>query len=243
MTSNELDVKSVRVSFGPVVALADVDLTVAGGVTAIIGPNGSGKTTLLNAVSGLVPIAAGAIYLNGRPIHSLPVRRRALLRIGRTFQTSRILEWSNLRENVAIGDFGSPLHGNLAKSLMQWPAKTKLAEEALGRVGLEGRGEERASVLSFGERKLLELARLSVSKPDVVLLDEPVSGLHASTKTLVRTIVSEMSAAGATVLFVEHDHEFVRSVARRVVSFSKGRVVADGGLDVLDDAAALFAGG
>jgi len=234
MSGRTIELKNVAVRLGGVDALLDVSAAFDVGVVAIIGPNGSGKTTVLNVLSGLVRLSRGSASILGKNLSTIPAHQIARMGIARTFQTSRILEWTDIRENVAAALSRTDLGGN-------GPSEAyRLAEASLTAVGLESLAGVRASTLSFGERKLVELARVHVRKPFIALLDEPVSGLHPSKFPIVADVISQVAARGGLVILVEHDYEFVREVAGQVVALSAGRLVGSGApAEVLNDRAVL----
>jgi ABC-type branched-subunit amino acid transport system ATPase component len=222
------------VRFGRVDALSDVNFAFETGVVGIIGPNGSGKTTALNVLSGLVRLSRGTASVVGRDLSTMRANQVAHLGVARTFQTSRILEWTNVRENVAVAlsaEFGAP---NLRRNGLS--EADDLAEASLAAVGLASLANTRASTLSYGERKLVELARVHARRPLIALLDEPVSGLHPSNFPIVADVIRQVAARGGLVILVEHNHEFVGEVAGQVVALSAGRLTGLGApADVLSN--------
>ncbi|MFB3818604.1 MAG: ABC transporter ATP-binding protein [Candidatus Methylomirabilales bacterium] len=221
--------------FGGLPALEDVGLAVRQGqVTAIIGPNGAGKTTLLNCLTGLLRPDRGSACFAGTELVGLPAHRIARLGIARTFQNLRLFGRLSVLDNVLCGLSGeagdSFLHAFLrTPSLRHRERGLRLAAlDALDAVGLADRAAWPAGALAYGDRKRLELARAFVSRPRLVLLDEPVAGLNADETERVGALIAERRRAGATMLLVEHDMDLVMSVSDRVVVLDGGRRIAEG---------------
>ena len=197
----------------------------------VIGPNGAGKTTLLDVISGKVQPAAGRVIFGK---HTDLIGRReneiASLGIGRKFQTPSIFENLSVRENLELS-LARPSKGVLAtlRSRLSGEQQARI-EETLERIGLEGRGGERAGGLSHGEKQWLEIGMVIVQQAELLLVDEPVAGMTdeetARTAELLQAIARDRA-----VLVIEHDMEFVRSLARRVTVLHEGRVLCEGSVD------------
>jgi branched-chain amino acid transport system ATP-binding protein len=236
--SPRLELSSVSVHFGGLAAVSDVSFAVAAGVvTAVVGPNGAGKTTLLNVVSGVTMATAGEVHICGRPTTRVAAFRRARLGVGRTFQTPVLVEGATVVENVMLGvaphgfDHLAALTG---LSTRRDRALRESAAEALETVGLRARADERASRLSHGQRKMVELCRALVGRPNLLLLDEPASGLHDEEVEQTARLVADYAAtSGGSVLMVEHHMGLVRRVAHDVVVLDFGEVIAHGIPDVV----------
>ena len=199
-----LETLDVTVRFGGVTALDAVTVTAEEGtVTGLIGPNGAGKTTLFNVVTGLQPADAGRILVAGRDVTSLPVHQRARLGIARTFQRLELFGSLTVRENVtAAGQIRrlwsrqrSDVHGE--------------AEAILERVGLLELADEPAHTLPTGLARLTELARALATRPRLLLLDEPGSGLDQAESEAFGRLLASLAAEGTGVLLVEHDMDLV----------------------------------
>jgi len=188
---------------------------------AVTGANGSGKTTLFNVITGYERTDEGEVYLNDRKITNLPPDKVFALGIGRTFQLTRIFASLTVLENMLVA---SPTGGAAAR---------KRAMEQLEFVGIAGHHAALAGTLSYGQRKLLELAYVLVSDPAVILLDEPAGGVNLSLVNHIADRIRELNAAGKTFLIVEHNMEFVMGLCDRVTVLDSGAVVAAGPPDIV----------
>jgi len=197
----------------------------------VIGPNGAGKTTLLDVVSGKVQPAAGRVIFGK---HTDLVGRReneiAGLGIGRKFQTPSIFANLSVRENLELS-LARPSKGVMAtlRARLDGGQRDRI-DETLDTIGLAGRGEQRAGGLSHGEKQWLEIGMVIVQQAELLLVDEPVAGMTdeetARTADLLQSIARERA-----VLVIEHDMEFVRSLARKVTVLHEGRVLCEGSVD------------
>ena len=207
--------------------VADVSLEVrAGELVGIIGPNGAGKTTLFNLLSGLLQPTAGRIELRGQDITGAAPFRRTRAGIGRTFQVSSVFPLLSVRENVRLAA-DAELGGTMRIWRRARAIGAERAAQALERVGLAGRGDWAAGLLSHGDKRKLELAMLLAGKPDVILLDEPMAGVSAEdVDDLVELIRSVHREEGKTVLMVEHRMEVVIGLAERIAVMHHGALLA-----------------
>ncbi len=233
--SNLLQVSKLRKEFGGVVALHNVSFEVMRGeVFAIIGPNGAGKTTLFNLISGALPATAGDVYFKGRRLNLLSPHQIAAQGIARTFQTVQTFSQLTVLENVMVGR-----HLKLSYSL--WHAALRLprarAEEQrvradalayLEMVGLSERADEAAAALSFGQQRILEVARALALEPELILLDEPGAGLTQNEVAELDRLIQRLRERGITILLVEHNMELVMGIADRVIVLDYGRKIAEG---------------
>ncbi len=230
-----LTVRGASKRFGQVVALDGVDFDVRGGeIHGLVGANGSGKTSLLNVISGLSPLDGGRYLLRGEDVTRRPAAAIARQGLGRTFQTPRVFQsysvWNNLR--------------------MGLDARATAPDAALARAleGLrEAHGEESPALLSHGQRRILEVVRVVLRDPSIVLFDEPAAGLSSQEReefaALVRLLARKL---GKAVVLVEHDLDLVWGIADRITVLETGRVVASGlPADLARDPAVqhLFVGG
>jgi neutral amino acid transport system ATP-binding protein len=212
-----LRTEGVHKSYGGVRALDDCTLEVGQGELAgLIGPNGSGKTTLFNVITGYARADAGEVYLAGRRITNTAPDKVFALGIGRTFQLTRIFASLTVMENMIVASRHRPA------------AARKRAMEQLEFFGLAGHHAALAGTLSYGQRKLLELAYILVAEPAIVLLDEPAGGVNLSLVNQISGRIRELNAAGVTFLIVEHNMEFVMGLCDRVTVLDSGTVVAAG---------------
>jgi branched-chain amino acid transport system ATP-binding protein len=222
-----LATRNLGLDIGGARIVADVSLEVrAGELVGIIGPNGAGKTTLFNLLSGLLRPTAGTIELHGQDITDAAPFRRTRAGLGRTFQVSSVFPLLSVRENVRLAA-DAELGGTMRIWRRARVVGTERAEAALERVGLGGRGDWAAGLLSHGDKRKLELAMLLAGKPDVIMLDEPMAGVSAEdVDDLVQLIRAVHREEGKTVLMVEHRMEVVIGLAERIAVMHHGALLA-----------------
>ncbi len=236
---SHLVVRDVAIAFGGVVALDGVDLDVgAGEIRGVIGPNGAGKTTLLNVICGINPPDRGEISLDGVPLVGLRPSAIAAHGLGRTFQATQLFRGMTVLENVMTGLHGRLDEGVLAaafqsRRLREVEARAAArAREVLAFVGMEKFEERLATELSFGQQRVVEIARALISEPRALLLDEPAVGLSLNriveVDALMRRIRDER---GVSILLIEHVIRLVMDVSDRITVLSYGRKIAEGSPD------------
>ena len=233
--AGELRIDRVTKRFGGNVVLKEASLAAAAGaVTALIGPNGAGKSTLANIVSGFTPATSGGVTLDGRDIIGLPIRQRAALGLGRTFQNLEVFVGLTVEENVMMGAYQSGRSGYLSAMLGHRGVRREErrmrdhARSLLDDWGLGGVAHRLVEELSFGEAKLVELARVLAMDPEVVIMDEPAAGLPPSAAKDVGANIARLSQEGITVLLIEHNMQLVMGVADHLVVLDHGEVIAEG---------------
>ena len=232
--SPALVARRVGLSFAGLRALDALDFEIpAGGTSAVIGPNGAGKTTLFNCVSGLYRYE-GELILEGRSLGRLRPHQRAQLGIARTFQTPALLDGESALQNVALGAVAHSRVGVL-DSMLSTPRRRREERETLeqafavlDRFGIAGLAGRPVAGLAHGDRRRVEVARALMSRPSLLMLDEPAAGLGAEEAQDLLAEVEAHAGAATTVLLVEHDVALVMSVARRVVVLDSGRLLAVG---------------
>jgi branched-chain amino acid transport system ATP-binding protein len=230
-----LKVENATKAFGGLVAVDGVDFEVPmHGVTAVIGPNGAGKTTLFNLISGVLPPTAGRIVFEGADVTALPPHERAARGLVRTFQLVKLFADLTAAENVAVGSHLKS-RGGLFSALARTPAmrrmEAEIAEKSralLDLVGLASIADARASTLSYGRQRLLEVARALAAEPRLLLLDEPAAGLDAEESARLSAVIRKIADAGTSVLLIEHDMKLVMNTADEVVVVDFGRKIAQG---------------
>jgi branched-chain amino acid transport system ATP-binding protein len=218
-----LSVENVKRRFGGILALDDVSLDLdEGSIVGLIGPNGAGKTTLFNVVTRLYRPDGGSVRFDGQDLLRLPAYRIVGLGIARTFQNVALFHLMTVLENVLVG--GHPRFG--------WRGEREAREEALAALdylGLSAFAARPAAGLPFGTLKRIEVARALVSRPRLLLLDEPAGGLNheevAELATLIRRVREDYDL---TILLVEHHMNLVMSVSERVHVLNFGRKIAEG---------------
>jgi len=217
-----LRTEGVQKSFGGVHALDTCTIEVSEGTVAgLIGPNGSGKTTLFNVITGYAKADAGEVYLADRRITNIAPDKVFALGIGRTFQLTRIFPSLTVMENMLVASQHSR------------SGARQRAMEQLEFVGIAGYHASLAGTLSYGQRKLLELAYVLVADPAIILLDEPAGGVNLSLVNHIAARIRELNAAGKTFLIVEHNMEFVMGLCEQVTVLDSGTVVAAGPPDIV----------
>ena len=230
-----LKLEGITQRFGGLVALDNVTLTVrADGIGAIIGPNGAGKTTLFNVITGFQKPNAGRVDFDGKDITGMAPNAIASAGIVRTFQLVQIFSEVSALRNVVIGHH-QRTRGGLWTALARPPWSIQQANETRDRsadllefVGLGGRADIPAGALTYGEKRLLEIARALATGPRLLLLDEPAAGLNPVETGHLAQTVRRIVERGITVLLIEHDMKFVMQLAERVFVLDFGRVIAEG---------------
>lgn len=222
--------------FGELTAVDDVDLRVpAGELRAIIGPNGAGKTTLFNTVTGALDATRGRVFLGGEEITDLPQERRPHEGIARSFQSNQLFTDETVVENVRIvvqtargGTFSLDLFGN-GRAVGR-----DRAVELLDRVGLRDELSTKAKNLSHGDQRRLGIAMALATDPEVLLLDEPTSGMSPSATAQTAQLIEEIQRdLDLTVLLIEHDMDVVLSISDRISVLNQGAVIATGTPDAV----------
>lgn len=225
--SDALRVKGLVKEFGGVRAVDGLTLEVPKGkITGLIGPNGSGKTTLANVLTGLYPIDGGSVTVGERELKKLKPYGVLKLGITRTFQGVRLFEQISVLDNVLVVVTQRSVWGALFERHRLEHAEQ--ARRVLERVGLWGKRDAKASELSYGQRKLLEIARALATDAGVTLFDEPYAGLFPEMVKLVREIMEELRDEGKTIVLVEHDMALIRELCDHVVVMDAGRLLAEG---------------
>jgi len=230
-----LEVKNIRKSFGNLHALDDVSLGAEEkSLTILMGPNGSGKTTLINVIGGLYKPDSGTVLFHGREITGLPPHKIFKLGLARTFQIPALFPQLTVLENVMVARKDNPGE-SFAKSLSKrlWATEeAKTAEqgfEVLAMVGLSHMWDKLASVLSGGQLKLLEIGRALMSDANMILLDEPISGVNPTlAHQIFSTLVKIRDNYGVTFLIIEHRLDIALSYVDSVIAMAYGRFLTSG---------------
>ena len=218
-----LEARGVAKSFGGLQALADCSFGVEeGSIAGLIGPNGSGKTTMFNVITGYERADAGSVSLGGREITNIAPGRVCALGIGRTFQLTRVFSRLTLMENLQVGRAG------VARTRRPELYAEARCLELLDFVGLADLAGVAAGTLSYGQRKLVELAMVLAQDPRVVLLDEPAGGINPLLIAQLGERIRELNRQGVTFLVVEHNMEFVMGLCDVVWVMERGTVIAHG---------------
>lgn len=234
-----LETTNLTKDFGGLRAIDRLDFHVEEGeIVSMIGPNGAGKTTFFNLVTGIYPPEEGEIILNDHNLVGLRPSKITELGVGRTFQTVRLFSNMTVQENVMVaqhtrmraGVIGAVLH---LPSVVEEEERTRQrAEEALGFFGsrlIGFRLDQPASMLSYANRRRLEIARAMATDAQLLLLDEPTAGMNPrETQEMTELIGKLRDEKGYTIIFIEHDMRVVRGVSDRVVVLDYGRRIAEG---------------
>jgi branched-chain amino acid transport system ATP-binding protein len=225
-----LEARSLNVRFGEHHAVRDVDLSVdTGEVVGLIGPNGAGKTTIFNALSG-VQSCTGTVHLNGVDISSAPPHRRARLGMNRTFQRLEVFGSMTAYDNIrTAAEISARAHRTPLR------AAQGVAGEIVALLGLEPVAQRRADALPTGQARLVELGRALATRPKVVLLDEPASGLDDSETNRLAEVLAGLAVQGMAVVLVEHDIDLVMRVCSNLYVLNFGSVIASGSPEQVRD--------
>jgi branched-chain amino acid transport system ATP-binding protein len=219
----------VSVAFGGVKALAEVDLEVgAAELVGLIGPNGAGKTTLIDAVTGFTPVTAGRVWLDGRNVGALAPDRRARLGLVRTFQGAEMFAPLTVTEHLLAAAHAPGAWGALRDLVAPRRADVIDVAWVLDELGLTSVAGEYPDDLSYGQRKLVDLARALVAKPKVVLCDEPAAGLDSTETAELAGLLRAVRDRGIGVLLIDHDMDLVLEVCDRVYVLDFGSIIASG---------------
>ncbi|MDX6273364.1 MAG: hypothetical protein QOJ92_574 [Frankiales bacterium] len=232
-----LEVEDVSVVFGAVRALQEVSLRVSPReIVGVIGPNGAGKTTLFDAISGLTPTETGSVTLKGVDVSRMTLDGRALIGLGRSFQNARLFPSLTVRENIAVA-MQKRIKSKSPLLAAFWAPPVRVAErkvkervdDIIDLLGLKAYADKFVGELSTGSRRAVDVGCIMVSSPDLLLLDEPSSGLaQAETEALGPLVQRIVRETGCGVLIIEHDLPLITSVSDRLIAMELGRVIATG---------------
>ena len=230
-----LALSDVTKVFGGLIAINDLSFTVeAGSIVGLIGPNGAGKTTVFNCITGNYTPERGQILFDGTSIRGLRPHRVVELGIARTFQSIRLFGKLPVLENVLAGRH-CRMRAGLLSCMLHTPAMRREEEAAVGRcmeeldfVGLADRCHEAAGGLSYGNQRLLEVARALAADPRLLILDEPAGGMNDQETAALVEIIRAIRARGVTVLLIEHDMRLVMQICEKLVVLEHGTLIAEG---------------
>ena len=226
-----LKVEDLCINFGGVIAADHVSLDVAPGeIVGLIGPNGAGKTTVLNLISGLLPATNGRVTLNGEDISKQPSYVRARKGIARTYQTPHMLKGATIKDNLMVGadladgiGFLPSVFGKKGRDIR--PEVDKYLEMA----GFQLDWDTDIGSLPYGQQKMLEIIRSLLTKPKIILVDEPAAGLNGKElEHSVKMLKYAATQMGVGVLLIEHNMGMVMSVCSKIVVLNFGKVIATG---------------
>lgn len=233
--STLLQIEGLTRRFGGLTAVDSVSTSIkTGEVRGVIGPNGAGKTTLLNLIGGAIKPSVGSVTLDYLDITDCPAYRRAALGVGRTFQNLKLFDGMSVLRNVLVG---SHLRGSagIFGAILGLPSASeeerRLRMEAyavLEMVGLSAQAEVDASSLSYGQKRLLEIARAMSSKPRLLLLDEPAAGLNPTEALALTQLIKRINSSGVTVVLVEHHMDVIMAACSHISVLNYGKLLAEG---------------
>ncbi len=218
----QLEVRDVHKSFGGMQALNGVTFSVYGNeLIGLIGPNGAGKTTLTNVLDGVHKPSRGQVWLEGQRIDGLPPYEIARRGIGRTFQVTRAFRRMTVLENMLVPAMA--LHPTARQQDFH-----QRAMEVLEFLSIEHLANEYARSLSGGQQKLLELGRVLMLDPQLVILDEPFAGVHPKLRETIRQFITTVHAEGKAFIIISHEMETIFSLSQRLLVLNFGQLIADG---------------
>lgn len=231
-----LEVRDLTMRFGGLLAVDGVSFAVPERrIVSIIGPNGAGKTTVFNCLNGFYRPSSGSVRLDGLPIHGLPGHRIARLGVVRTFQNVRLFREMTAVENLLVAQHSHLECGFLA-GLLQTTAFRRSERQALEfaaqwleRVDLLAVANRPAGTLAYGQQRRLEIARCMMTRPRLLMLDEPAAGLNPRETEDLRQLIGQLREAhGVTVLLIEHDMQLVMGISDHIHVLNQGRPLANG---------------
>jgi branched-chain amino acid transport system ATP-binding protein len=229
MTAAAVEVRDLCKAFGGIRAVDGVTFEVAPGERrALIGPNGAGKTTLFHCITGTLQATSGQVKLSGHDVTREPEYKRTKLGMGRTFQITNVFTELTLAENMALAIMGTDKRKWVpSRPVSTFPAVRDQMLSGLSAVGLGERVDHKVMLLSYGERRQLELALALGTQPKVLFLDEPCAGLSPSERQRIFAMVRELPR-DITVVMIEHDMDVALGIADRVTVMNRGQVMAEG---------------
>ncbi len=218
----QLEINNIHKNFGGLQVLKDVSLKVEGPeLIGLIGPNGAGKTTLTNILDGVIKPTSGTVYLNGRRIDPLPPYKVAQAGFGRTFQVTRAFRRLTVLENLYVPALA------MNPTARQRDFRQR-AIEVLEFLTMEHLRNEFAQALSGGQQKLLELGRLLMLDPAIMILDEPFAGVHPKLMEIIYQYIYRVNGEGKAIIIISHDMDTIFTLSKRLLVLNYGDLIADG---------------
>jgi len=230
MTTPIIETRALERTFGAVVAASDINVCIGQGETlGIIGANGAGKTTFVNMITGHLSPSSGTILFDGEDITGRAPRQITRKGISRSFQIAQIFPDMTVVENMLVA---ITIADEARLSPVRFAMTTQRidrAREALRQFGLLDSEDRVAGTLPQGAKKLLDIAMAMASRPKVMLLDEPTSGVSSQEKLpMMEHLMGALRQSGSTIIFIEHDMDIITAHANRILAFYEGRIIADG---------------
>ncbi len=238
--SDILEIRGLTKRFGGLTAVSDVSFSVAQGeIVGLIGPNGAGKTTIFNLITGNYKADGGEIIFRGEKLNGRPTYKIVAAGIARTFQTIRLFQNLSVLENVLAGRHCRMKTGFLS-AMLRLPFKQREDKDAVKHslvelefVGLSGQEMLLAKNLSYGNQRLLEVARALATEPSFLILDEPAGGMNGQETEALIEIIRRIQDRGITVVLIEHDMSLVMKACERIVVLENGEKIAEGMPDAI----------
>lgn len=228
-----LKIEGLTKHFGGLVAVDDVSFSLnQGDILGLIGPNGSGKTTVVNMITGILNATEGNIILKGNDLRNKKPHQIAKLGMSRTFQILKLFDDLTLLENVVAG-MHLQSNRNLIKSILRFPileqerTLKRRAMELLDFVGLQYKSNDFVSSITYGQGRMLDIARVMATGAEILLFDEPGAGLNTEESEILKSKLNEISALGKSILLIEHNMNLVMSVCNRIIVLNNGKKLAE----------------
>ena len=232
---NLLDINDIGIQFGGLKVLTGISFSIEENkILGVIGPNGAGKTTLFNLITGFYKPTCGSICFEGERIDGLASSKVTKRGINRTFQNIRLFSSQTVLENVLVGMYNKiddPLLAAICHTKKARQSETEAKEKAMAlleMMGLQDQASERASNLSYGNQRRLELARALANEPKLLLLDEPTAGMNPQEAVNMIELVQRIRSRGMTILIIEHNMRVVMGLSERIVVIEAGYKIAEG---------------
>ena len=223
----KLDIQGISKHFGGIQALNDISLSIDDNeLIGVIGPNGAGKTTFVNTITGFHKPTKGKLILNGENITKLKPNEVTKRGIGRTFQVTRAFRRMTVMENMLVPALAVSREANRAKEMER-------ARDVLAFLAMDHLRNDYARSLSGGQQKLLELAQLLMTDPDILLLDEPFAGVHPKLMETIFEYIHTVHAQGKTFIIISHDMSSIFTLSKRLIVLNFGELLADGDPEVI----------
>ena len=228
--STVLETRGLTRTFGSIVAAKNINVRIdKGEIVGVIGSNGAGKTTFINMVTGYLPPSSGEILFNDQSILGREPRDNTRHGISRSFQVAQLFPQLTMLDNMLIALLAAETSGRPLLRTLRTRERCVRAEAVLASFGVEHYRDTLTSEIPQGARKLIDIAMALASKPQLLLLDEPTSGVSTEEKfPLMDTVMAEVKKHGVTVLFVEHDLQIIARYVTRIIAFYSGEILADG---------------
>ena len=222
-----IETKNLLKRFDGVKALDNLSISIEKGqVTGIVGPNGSGKTTLINVLTGMLPIEGGSVFVDSLELKEIKPWEVSFYGITRTFQTIRLFEQMTVLDNLLVIMTKRNVLGSLFEKHQSYHLSK--AQRILIRVNLWEKRNQLAVNLSYGQRKLLEIARALVTRSQVFLFDEPFAGLFPEMRKVVISIIKELKEEEKTIILIEHNMDLIRELCDEIIVMDSGKLLAQG---------------